>query len=134
MDLLEVLFVVNYIFLIDYPTINSKQVLYFFHSHIENYWHVLELEYMMKVHNILPGKRNPLLSTWSMFLNRKDYWLENTSMKNSYRLLFNESVLGLVFTLWVVFVVEVIFPLNESLIGNQRIILFIRNLEIPEKF
>jgi hypothetical protein len=125
---------VYYIFLINYSAINSKQILYFFHSHIKNYWSILEFKYVMKVHNIFPRKRNTFLSTRPMFLNRKYYRLKNTSMKNSYRLFFNESILWLVFILGVIFVIEVIFPLYESLIGDQGVILFIRNLKIPQKF
>lgn len=34
----------------------------------------------------------------------------------------------------VVFVGEEVLPINEDLIGNERIVLIIRNLEIPEKF
>lgn len=32
-----------------------------------------------------------------------------------------------------VFVVSIL-PVDENLVGNQRVVLFIRNLEVPEEF
>lgn len=70
---------------------------------------------MVKVHYFFPRKWNTLLPTRPMLLDRKDDRLKNTTMKNSYRLLFDEIFVCL-YIIWVVFVIEVIFPLNKSLI------------------
>jgi hypothetical protein len=81
---------------------------------------------------MLPGKREALLAAGAMLFQEGDESLEDTSMEYGDGLAMQETSL-VVRQLRVVLAVEVVLPLHEHLVGQQGLVLVIRDLQITQE-
>lgn len=68
-----------------------------------------------------------------MLLKQEDDGLEDATVEDGYGLPGNEHLITLLSIPMVILAAEIVLPLNEGLVGYQRIVLIIRDLKIPEK-
>ena len=91
-----------------------------------HYW-----EFSFEEYCVLPREGLSFVAWRSIVLQNSNQALEDTTMKDCDGLTFGVRVFLVGKNL--VFVVSIL-PVDENLVGNQRVVLFIRNLEVPEEF
>jgi hypothetical protein len=131
---LEVLLIVYYILLVDYPTVNLESLLQLGYTLLEDVFKATPDDDSRKVNNLLPRKRYSLLPAGTILLQQEDNWFEDASMEDGDGLPTDEYLFTLLRLGWIVLVGEEVLPIDEGLVGDQWIVLIIGNLEIPQEF
>lgn len=68
-----------------------------------------------------------------MFFEQEDNGFEDAAMEDSNRLPSDEHLVTFLGLSVVVLVAEVVLPLNKGLVGDQGVVLIVRDLEVPEE-
>lgn len=84
----------------------------------------------LEVHHLLPGEGLALLATGSGILEEAHEAFENAAVENSAGL---SPRVAFVLLVGCVLVIIVVLPLHKYLIGDQGLILFIWDLEVPQE-
>lgn len=100
---------------------------------LEQALHCWGVDFSIEEGSVLPGEGNAFFSARSVFFEQEDDGLEDAAMEDSNRLPSDEHLITFLGLSVVVLVAEVVLPLNEGLVGDQGVVLIVRDLKISEE-
>lgn len=133
MDALKVLLVVDQVLLVDDAAVDLQDRLEFREALLEQALHCGVVNLAVEEGSVLPGEGNAFFAARPVFLKQEDDGLEDAAMEDSNRLPGDEHLVAFLGLSVVVLVAEVVLPLDEGLVGDQGVVLIVRDLEVPEK-
>lgn len=133
MDTLEVLLVVDQVLLVDDAAVDLQDCLELREALLEQALHCGGVDLAVEEGSVLPGEGNAFFAARPVFLKQEDDGLEDAAMEDSNRLPGDEHLVAFLGLSVVVLVAEVVLPLDEGLVGDQGVVLIVRDLEVPEK-
>lgn len=132
-DALEVLLVVDQVLLVDDAAVDLQGCREFREALLEQALHCGRVDLSVEEGSVLPGEGNAFFAARPVFLEQEDDGFEDAAMEDSNRLPGDEHLVAFLGLSVVVLVAEVVLPLDEGLVGDQGVVLVVRDLEVPEE-
>lgn len=132
-DALEVLLVVDQVLLVDYAAADPQDRLQPREALLEQSLHGCRGDLSVEEGSAFPGEGDALLAAGPVLFEQEDDGLEDAAVEDGHGLSGDECLVTFLGLGVVVLATEVVLPLDEGLVGDQRIVLVVGDLEVPEE-